>query len=171
MFHFLVRYHMACPGIRKTTIHHTLKRKLAQDFLVCRILRLRLDEFFVLHCCHSFLSLQRLELRSDGNTWGLTKGIPVLASPLSVAERLPVVSRCRPLHELFTLAKPATGLAAPGDLLTFAESARLLIADTSSIGASMHKQIVGAPYTQRTLSFNNRSAHRYPYLTWPPGSE
>ena len=116
MFHFLIRYHMACPGVRKATLHHTFKRKLAQDFFVCCILRLRLDYIlhFLLHNCHWVLSL---------------------------------------------------GLAAPGDLLTFAESARLLVADTSGIGAGVHKQIVGTPYTQRTLSFNHCPAHRHPYLT------
>ena len=34
-----------------------------------------------------------------------------------------------------------------------------MIADTGSIHAGVHKQIVGAPYTQRTLSFNKGSAH------------
>ena len=83
-----------------------------------------------------------------GTRYGsLSRTTSVLVSPLFVPERLPVVSRRRPLHELFALAKPATGLAAPGDLLAFAESARLLIAGTSSVRASMYKQIVGAPYT------------------------
>jgi len=73
--------------------------------------------------------------------------ISVFASPLPVRDRLPVVSHRRPLLDLVALAQPATGLAAPADFLAFAKSARLPVADTGSLHAGVHKQIVGAPYT------------------------
>ena len=73
--------------------------------------------------------------------------ISAFASPLPVGDLFPVVSHSRPLLELVALAQPATGLATPADFLTLAESARLLVADTGSIHAGVHKPIVGAPYT------------------------
>ena len=87
--------------------------------------------------------------------------IPAFVPPLPVRDRLPVVPRGRPLLDLVALAQPATGLATPGDFLSFPESAGLSIADAGSIHAGVHKKIVRPPCTQRALSFNKSSAHQY----------
>ena len=73
--------------------------------------------------------------------------ISAFASPLPVGDRFPIVSRGRPLLDLVALAQPATGLATSANFLPFAESARLLVADTGGIHAGVHKPIVGTPYT------------------------
>jgi hypothetical protein len=98
----------------------------------------------VAECCRS---------RSQ-DTGSAFRPLPALASPLPVGYRLPVVSRRRSLLELVALVQPATGLPTSADFPAFAESARLLVADTGSLHAGVHKQIVGAPYTYRTRSFN-----------------
>ena len=54
MLHFFIGYHMTFSIIHKTTLHHTVERKLAQDFLICRIIWLRLYDLlhFLFHYCH-----------------------------------------------------------------------------------------------------------------------
>ena len=87
--------------------------------------------------------------------------ISVFTSPLPVRDRLPMISRGRSLLEFVALAQPASGSSTPSDFSALAESTGLLVAGTGSIHAGVHKQVVGAPYSQGTLSFSRGSAHQY----------